>query len=214
MSSETLASSSGSNEFSLGTTVVAESVRSKRNPINPLKSLTLVAAGDSSFLLFNRCINIRAFGLKLNGNFLRELIGLSQQRTHLPHLSFRKRFLKSRHSGKSDSVLYLPEGFANRIICDHVLLIKQLWHVRKHPYRGVRLGLIWQTVTESAFVLINVRSGCQISSAEGREIALGLFRLNPGFPPELRKKCFHWHGRICRGHRSVTRRNIQIQSGG
>jgi hypothetical protein len=78
-------------------------------------------------LLFNRCIHIHAFGLKFSGNLRRELIGLGQQGTDLPHLSFRKRFLKSWHTGKSDPVLYLPEGFADRIIRDHVFLVEQLW---------------------------------------------------------------------------------------
>src|SRR6202051_4197111 len=110
-------------------------------------------------LLVNRRIDTHAFGLKFSGNFRRELIGLSQQRTDLPHLSFRKRFLKSRHTGKSDAVLYLPEGFANRIICHHVFLVEQLWRVRKHSFRGVRLGLIWQTMTKRAVFLLNIRSG-------------------------------------------------------
>lgn len=49
-------------KISIRTTAVAESVRGKRDPaLEALRSLTVVAASNSSFLLFNRRINIHGF---------------------------------------------------------------------------------------------------------------------------------------------------------
>src|SRR5579864_2498917 len=87
----------------------------------------------------------------------RQLVGVSQQQTHLPKLLLAHGWTVRGHASEPDAIFCLPVGLAGRVI-RHTVSLKELRRLREHAFCGRSLGLPVQAVAYRTVLPIELRA--------------------------------------------------------